>query len=361
MSDAIANNLARRLDEMDAQLQAVGEQLLDPEVLADHHRVRELSVKRSALEGPVGTWREVKRIDAEHAELTAVVSANDDAELSELARSELPELQNERNRLVEALKTELVTAEDKAIGAMILEIRAGVGGDEAGIWAGDLLEMYDRYAQSRQWRFEVLEAHPGEIAGFKSVIIELEGEGAWSELGYEGGTHQVKRVPATEAQGRIHTSTATVAVLAQPEEVAVELEKSDVKESITTAQGPGGQNVNKVATAVHLIHEPTGIEVRMQETKSQAQNREKAWRLLRARLYDRQQRELDAKRAEERASMIGSGGRAEKIRTYRWKENLVVDHRLGQSFNLGELMQGRLQPLVEALIEMDVARRLAAL
>ena len=263
--------------------------------------------------------------------------------------------------LVEAVKTELVTAEDKAIGAMILEIRAGVGGDEAGIWAGDLLEMYERYAQGRQWRFEVLEAHPGEIAGFKSVIVELEGEGAWSELGYEGGTHQVKRVPATEAQGRIHTSTATVAVLAQPEEVAVELEKSDVKESITTAQGPGGQNVNKVATAVHLIHEPTGIEVRMQETKSQAQNREKAWRLLRARLYERQQRELDAKRAEERASMIGSGGRAEKIRTYRWKENLVVDHRLGQSFNLGELMQGRLQPLVEALIEMDVARRLAAL
>ena len=361
MSDAIADNLARRLDEMDAQLQAVGEQLLDPEVLADHHRVRELSVKRSALEGPVGTWREVKRIDAEHAELTAVVSANDDAELTELARAELPELQNERNRLVEALKTELVTAEDKAIGAMILEIRAGVGGDEAGIWAGDLLEMYDRYAQSRQWRFEVLEAHPGEIAGFKSVIVELEGEGAWSELGYEGGTHQVKRVPATEAQGRIHTSTATVAVLAQPEEVAVQLEKSDVKESITTAQGPGGQNVNKVATAVHLIHEPTGTEVRMQETKSQAQNREKAWRLLRARLYEKQQKAIDEKRARERASMIGSGGRAEKIRTYRYKDNLVVDHRLGQSFNLGELMQGRLTPLIEALIELDVANRLAAL
>ena len=263
--------------------------------------------------------------------------------------------------LAEALKTELVTSDDKAVGAMILEIRAGVGGDEAALFAGDLLEMYERYAGIRRWRFETLESQPGEMGGIKTVVIELEGRGAWSELGYEGGTHQVKRVPATEAQGRIHTSTATVAVLAQPEEVEVNLEKSDVKESITTAQGPGGQNVNKVATAVHLIHEPTGIEVRMQETKSQAQNREKAWRLLRARLYERQRRETEARRAEERASMIGSGNRAEKIRTYRYKDNLAVDHRLGGSFNLGELMQGNLTPLIESLIELDVAKRLAAL
>jgi peptide chain release factor 1 len=168
-------------------------------------------------------------------------------------------------------------------------------------------------------------------------------------------------VPATETQGRVHTSTATVAVLPEPEEVEVDLDPNDVKESITTAQGPGGQNVNKVATAVHLIHEPTGIEVRMQETKSQAQNREKAWKLLRARLYDKQRAELDAARAAERNSMIGSGSRAEKIRTYRYKDNQVVDHRINESFNLGTFMQGDMQPMIDSLVREETARRLAAL
>ena len=361
MTDPIPENLARRLDEMDEQFEVIGTQLLDPDVLANHNQVRKLSIKRAALEGPVDRWRKAKAIDAEITELEEAISANEDPELVMMAKEELPTLRERQAELIESVKTELVTADDRAVGSMILEIRAGVGGDEAGIWAGDLLEMYQRYAGTRGWKFEVLDTQAGDAGGFKTAIAELEGEGAWSELGYEGGTHQVKRVPATEAQGRVHTSTATVAVLAQPEEVEVQLDKNDVKESITTAQGPGGQNVNKVATAVHLIHEPTGIEVRMQETKSQAQNREKAWRLLRARLYDKQRQEVDAKRAQERASMIGSGSRAEKIRTYRYKDNLAVDHRLSQSFNLGELMQGRMQSLVESLIELDVAKRLAAL
>lgn len=361
MSAPIPDNLARRLDEMDEQFEAIGSQLLDPEVLADHNRVRTLSIKRAALDGPVSRWREVTLISREIGELEEVVAANEDPEFVAMAKEELPGLRSRRDELVESVKTELVTAGDRAVGAMILEIRAGVGGDEAGIWAGDILEMYRRFAANRGWRFEVLDTQAGDAGGFKSAIVEVEGNGAWSELGYEGGTHQVKRVPATESQGRVHTSTATVAVLAQPEEVEVDLDKKDVKESITTAQGPGGQNVNKVATAVHLIHQPTGIEVRMQETKSQAQNREKAWRLLRARLYEKQRLEVEAKRAQERASMIGSGSRAEKIRTYRYKDNLAVDHRLSQSFNLGELMQGRMQPLVLALIELDVAKRLAAL
>lgn len=361
MIEQIPDNLATRLEEMDRQMVSIAEGLLDPDVLSDHNTVRELSMKKAALEGPVSRWREIVALEKERVELEDVVKTESDQELLAMAREELLELTERRSELAEALKTELVTSDDKAVGAMILEIRAGVGGDEAALFAGDLLEMYERYAGIRRWRFETLESQPGEMGGIKTVVIELEGRGAWSELGYEGGTHQVKRVPATEAQGRIHTSTATVAVLAQPEEVEVNLEKSDVKESITTAQGPGGQNVNKVATAVHLIHEPTGIEVRMQETKSQAQNREKAWRLLRARLYERQRRETEARRAEERASMIGSGNRAEKIRTYRYKDNLAVDHRLGGSFNLGELMQGNLTPLIESLIELDVAKRLAAL
>jgi peptide chain release factor 1 len=221
--------------------------------------------------------------------------------------------------------------------------------------------MYQRFAADQGWTVAGIEFSPSEAGGFKQAIFSVEGDGAWAQLGYEGGTHQVKRVPATEAQGRIHTSTATVAVLPEPEEVEVELDPSDVREMITTAQGPGGQNVNKVATAVHLIHEPTGVDVRIQETKSQAQNREKAWQLLRARLYERQRAEREAVRAEHRKGMIGSGSRAEKIRTYRYKENLVVDHRIGASFNLSEIIAGRMQPLVDALIEHDTAQRLAAL
>ena len=221
--------------------------------------------------------------------------------------------------------------------------------------------MYRKYAAEKGWAFEDLDFAPGEQGGVKQAIVSIAGPSVWAQLGYEGGTHQVKRVPATEAQGRIHTSTATVAVLPEPEAVEVELDANDVKEMITTSQGPGGQNVNKVATAVHLIHQPTGIEVRMQDTKSQAQNREKAWKLLRARLFEQQKAERDAERAQARNSMIGSGSRAEKIRTYRYKENLVVDHRVGQSFNLTEALAGRLQPLVDALVEQDTAQRLAAL
>jgi peptide chain release factor 1 len=206
--------------------------------------------------------------------------------------------------------------------------------------------------------------HPGERGGIKSAILRVSGEGAFAALAHESGTHQVKRVPATEAQGRVHTSTATVAVLPEPEEIEVRIDPGEVREMITTAQGPGGQNVNKVATAVHLIHKATGLEVRIQDTKSQSQNREIAWRLLRARVYDLQKARADAERAEARNAMIGTARRAEKIRTYRYKENLVVDHRLGAaegSFNLSEIMQGRMQPLLDALTEQETARRLAAL
>ncbi|MCZ6836356.1 MAG: PCRF domain-containing protein, partial [Planctomycetota bacterium] len=284
-----------------------------------------------------------------------------DMDLVSLAKEELPDLETHASQLIESLQRKLVHADDQSVGSIILEIRAGVGGDEAGIWVGDLLEMYQRFALEKGWTFDQLQTSPSEMGGFKQAIFSLTGEGVWSHLGYEGGTHQVKRIPATEAQGRIHTSTSTVAVLPEPEEIEIHLDPNDVKESITTAQGPGGQNVNKVATAVHLIHEPTGIEVRMQETKSQAQNREKAWKLLRARLYERQKMEADAQRAESRNSMIGTGSRAEKIRTYRYKDNLVVDHRTGGSYNLGEVMNGKLQPLIDELIEHDTAQRLAAL
>ena len=358
---SVPDNLIRKLDELSDQYEELGRRLLEPEALTDHRLVRELSVKRAALEPVVKVYREYRDTVQQVEEMEAIVTDGSDPELTELARQELPDLRLQSQDMIESVQRQLVTADDRAVGSLMLEVRAGVGGDEAALWAGDLVTMYERFVVVKGWRAELVDAQQGEQGGCKQAILRVSGEGVFSELGFEGGTHQVKRVPATEAQGRVHTSTATVAVLAEPEDVQVELDPNDVQENITTAQGPGGQNVNKVATAVHLIHRPTGVEVRMQDTKSQAQNRQMAWRLLRARLYEQQKAKVEAERAELRSSMIGSASRAEKIRTYRFKDNLVVDHRLKSSFNLGEVMQGRLGPLVEALIEQETARRLAEL
>ncbi len=357
----ISQNILRKLNELSEQYALYGEQLMAPDVLADHRKVRAISIKRAALEPLIKDFAAYCEIDAQVHEMRELIDEQSDAELVKLAREELPVLQYRADTLIQSIQKRLVTADEQAVGSVILEIRAGVGGAEAAIWAGDLLNMYEKFAAAKKWSFDPMQMSAGEMGGFKQAIVAISGNGVWAQLGYEGGNHQVKRVPATEAQGRVHTSTATVAVLPEPEAVEIDLNESDVKESITTAQGPGGQNVNKVATAVHLIHVPSGIEVRMQETKSQTQNREKAWQLLRARLYEQQQREAESQRAEARSTMIGTGERAEKIRTYRYKENIVVDHRIGESFNLGEVMAGDMQPMIDQLIEHDTAQRLAAL
>ncbi len=251
----LPDNLIAKLDELREQHAELSDQLVDPDVLADHRRVRAISIKRAALEPIVsdyGSWRDAL---GQIEELQQVIEEDGDAELVALAREELPELRETAKGLAQSIQTRLVTADDQAVGAVILEVRAGVGGDEAGIWAGDLLEMYRRAAADHGWKVEEIALAPAEQGGFKSAIVSITGEGVWAFLGYEGGTHQVKRVPATEAQGRIHTSTATVAVLPEPEAVEVEIDPNDVKEMITTSQGPGGQNVNKVETAVELRFE----------------------------------------------------------------------------------------------------------
>ena len=353
MSERIPENVAEILRGIVVQYNDLATQLLDQEVLTDHRKVTSLSIKKSAIAPIVAQFEAYESAISQVQECTELLGG-DDAEVSAMAKEELLQLESQLADLARAIQKQLVTADEQSVGSIILEVRAGVGGDEATIWANDLEDMYRRFAQIRGWKIE-------EIGGTKAITLCIAGEGVWTNLGFECGTHQVKRVPATETQGRIHTSTATVAVLPEPEEIEIDLDPNDVKESITTSTGPGGQNVNKVATAVHLIHEPSGIEVRMQDTKSQAQNREKAWKLLRARLFEMQKAKIDAERAQKRNSMIGSGSRAEKIRTYRFKENLIVDHRVSGNYNLSDTMSGNMQPMIDQLIETETAQRLAEL
>lgn len=356
----LPDSLREKLDELEAQHARIEQDLLDPSVVVDHRRVRELSMKRAANEPVALGWRRLKGNAREQGELRAVL---DDPELGELAREELARLDREAGDLLARVKGLLVTTDDRKVGSVILELRAGTGGDEATLWCRDLMEMYTRYAGRKGWQHETLEltAEP-TVGGVRHAVMNFRGDGVWSELSFEAGVHSVKRVPATETQGRIHTSTATVAVLPEPEEVEIKVDwEKDVTEHLTTAQGPGGQNVNKVTTACHLVHNATGIEVRMQESKSLQQNRERARRLLIARLYERERQRKLAERSAARNVQIGTGERSEKIRTYRYQEGIVADQRLDEKYQLRDVLAGDLAPLFEALVSQETARRLAEL
>ena len=361
-STHLTDQILAKLEEICARRDDVAQQLEDPNVLADHRQVRDLSIRKAALDPLASGYERWKRLSQEAENLRQEIASGQDSELRELAQSELPELEHTAQHLINEMLERLVNTDDRQVASVMLEIRSASGGDEAALWARDLMEMYQKYASRRGWSFEPMDVRIEEAAGgIRSAIITVAGDGVWAEFAHEAGIHCVKRVPATESQGRIHTSTATVAVMPEPREIELSIDPADVVEHITTAQGPGGQNVNKVATAVHLMHKPSGIEVRMQETKSQAQNREKAWRLLRARLFEQERAKQQQQESAQRLAQIGGGGRSERIRTYRFKDNIAVDHRLNESFALEKVLSGDLDELAKRLTERETARRLSKL
>jgi peptide chain release factor 1 len=348
------DSLSRRLDEIDSMLSS-------PEIASDGSRLQSLMRERGRLLRQVGPYRTYRDIAARRAEAEQMASEADDPEMRQLATEEAESLADQERELLESLRRMLLEAEDRMdASSLILEIRAGTGGDEAALFAGDLLEMYRHYAEDHGWKFEVMSASPTPLGGFREVIVNIEGDGAFRDLAYESGGHRVQRVPATEAQGRIHTSAATVAVMPEPEELDIQIKDEDVRIDVMRSGGPGGQNVNKVSSAVRMTHLPTGIVVMMQESKSQHQNRDKAWRLLKSRLFDHHESQRRAAREADRRLKVGSGDRSARIRTYNFPQNRVTDHRIGYTaHNLDAVMTGRLDDLIEALRLADYEDRLA--
>jgi peptide chain release factor 1 len=348
-----------KLQTLEDRYEALTAQMGEPEVIADYQRLQELAKERSSLEEVVALYRSLRSLEQQLEDANALAGDGTDPELARLAREELDALEPERERLQAALKLALLPADPHDERDVIVEIRAGTGGEEASLFAGELFRMYSRYAERRRWQVDVLSASESEKGGFKEIVFELDGRGAYSRLKYESGGHRVQRVPVTEASGRIHTSTATVAVLPAAEDVEVDIDEKDLRVEIYHSGGAGGQNVNKVATAVRMTHIPTGIVVQCQDERSQLKNRVKAMSVLRARLLAAKEAEQAAQISDSRRSQVGTGERAEKIRTYNFPQDRVTDHRVGYTrHGLPAFMDGDIDDVVDAVATAEQAQRL---
>ncbi|MCL2330591.1 MAG: peptide chain release factor 1 [Phycisphaerae bacterium] len=357
------DRLINKLEELRARYEAIGDEMSRPEVASNPVRIVELNKEHGKLRRTIDPYNAYRKAMAEVADNQSIINdPSADAEFKALAAEEIATAQQRADELIDSMKKALVTGDDAAISSIILEIRAGTGGEEAALFAGNLYAMYLRYCEAKHFKAEVLDASPSDLGGYREIVLNIKGDGVYQHLGYEGGGHRVQRVPETEAQGRIHTSAATVAVLPEPEEVDVQINwEKDVIEHVSRAGGPGGQNVNKVSSAIKLEHIPTGITVSMRDEKSQHKNRAKARRILLTRVYDHFMTSQVAQRDASRRNMIGSGDRSQRIRTYNFPQNRCTDHRIGVDVNLDRVVAGELDELISALQARDIEQRIQTL
>ena len=331
-----------------------------PNFFDDAKKAGELLREHRGLQKLIEYWDQFQKAQIELVENREMAKSLDDRDLAEMAAAEIPVLEQRLVDLEKAIQESILPPDPLEGRDVIMEFRAGTGGDEAAIFAGDLLRMYSRFAENRGWKVETLETSPSDMGGVKEASVKISGEDVYRVLKYESGVHRVQRVPATEAQGRIHTSAATVAVLPEAEEVDIELRTDDVRIEVCRSSGAGGQGVNTTDSAVQVLHIPTGTIVRCQDGRSQIKNKEKALSILRARLLEKKQQEEAAKYSANRRSLIGSGGREEKIRTYNYPQNRVTDHRIEMTlYNLDQFVQGKIEPMQQALLSADLQERLA--
>jgi peptide chain release factor 1 len=347
-----------KLDQIEERYEDLGRQLGDPSLLSDQKKFQTVAKQHRDLEPTVEKFREYRKLRDAIAEAKTMLA---DAEMREMAEMELAELQPKLPDVEEALKVLLLPKDPNDDKNVVVEVRAGTGGDEASLFAAEVFRMYLRFAEQHRWKVEILSESPSDVGGLKDVTAIFEGDKVYSQMKFESGVHRVQRVPATETQGRVHTSAITVAVLPEAEEVDIKIEQKDLRVDTFCSSGPGGQSVNTTYSAIRITHLPTNTVVSCQDEKSQIKNREKAMRVLRARLYEVEQERLHQIQAAARKSQVGSGDRSEKIRTYNFPQNRLTDHRIGlTNHQLAMVMEGMLQPTVDALIAHDTAERLKA-